>query len=644
LKSYEDILTEFREKLDTIPGKKDRVVEIIDFVMIYGDSYGPKTGPFLEEGIQLSKECGFEAGEIICLYNLHFFSEMTQGAGQPSAYYKGTDELVQLAERLRPDIEWHQMGLNLLSFFYWFRGEYEKGFNTIFEAIRMAEQVSPLNRAWNHFALAVFYFDTRDFENAKLYYEKSRGFFKESGHEYGLARASTGLGSIAIIQNRKDDALQLLEYSANIYRTLAHHSGLSRALNDLGTLEKSKGNYDKAVLLFNESIVLRKEINHAQGLITTYTELGETFFFMKKYEAALEQFQKGQQLALEIKSLQKQMRLYQLLYLTYKEFGDTQAALKNFERFYEIKTKLLSDEASNSIKRLQTQFEKEKSEKQAEIERLRNEELTKASAIIEQKNKDITDSINYAKRIQLGILPSEKTLQECFRNYFVLYQPKDIVSGDFYWAVKSEDRSTGNELSVIAAVDCTGHGVPGAFMSMLGNTLLNQTILSPDVKSAADVLNYLNDKLPENLKSSSQDMNIRDGMDMTLCIFDFRNMKMQFAGANNPCWIIRKGELTEIKGDKQPISASTDSEKKKFSNHFIDLQKDDCIYLFTDGYADQFGGPNEKKFTHRRLKELLILNSSKSVSEQKTILENTITAWKGRSEQIDDICVIGIKI
>jgi serine phosphatase RsbU (regulator of sigma subunit) len=645
LKRYEDVLSEFRQKLDSIPDKKQRAEEIIGFVMIYGDSYGPKMVPYIEEGIRLSKECGFDAGEVICYYNLHFFNEMTQGTTHSNSIYATlTNDLVEMAERLKPDKEWYHMGLNLLSFFYWFRGEYEKGFNTIFEAIRESDELSSLNRAWNQFALAVFYFDTKDFENSKMYYEKSRRFFTDAKHDYGIARASTGLGSIAIIQDRKDEALQLLESSTVIFRDLGHYSGLSRALNDMGTLEKAKGNYEKAIKLFHETAVLREEINHTQGLATTCTELGETYLLMKEYEQALEQFSKGLRLSIDVRSLQKQMRLHQLLYLTYKEFGNTEAALSSFEKFFEIKSKLLSDEANNNIKRLQTKFEKEKSEKEAELERMKNEALTKANAIIEQKNKDITDSINYAKRIQLGILPSEETLQKCFNEYFVLYQPKDIVSGDFYWAVESGNRETGDKLSIIAAVDCTGHGVPGAFMSMLGNTLLNQTILNPDVKSAADVLDYLNSKLPENLKSTSAEMNIRDGMDMTLCIFDLKNMKMQFAGANNPCWIIRDNELTEIKGDKQPISASTDLEKKKFSNHVIDLQKNDCIYLFTDGYADQFGGANEKKFTYKRLKELLLQNSRKDPSQQKAILERTIEDWKGSLEQIDDICMIGIRV
>ena len=203
---------------------------------------------------------------------------------------------------------------------------------------------------------------------------------------------------------------------------------------------------------------------------------------------------------------------------------------------------------------------------------------------------------------------------------------------------------TNNNLSIIAAADCTGHGVPGAFMSMLGHTLLNQTIKNPTVKSPGDVLNFLNAELPENLKSYEQDVTIRDGMDIALCAFDFENKKLYFAGANNPCWIIRDNAIIELKADKQPISASNDMLKTNFTNHEFDIKKGDCIYLFTDGYADQFGGPKGKKFKYKQLQEKLILLNALSLKEQKEKLTSIFNDWRGGLEQIDDVLIIGIKI
>jgi serine phosphatase RsbU (regulator of sigma subunit) len=548
-----------------------------------------------------------------------------------------------MVDEIRHDQEMYVIALNLISYFHWFRGEYEKAFNLAFESLKLNDDRAVLGKAWNNFGLAVFYFDTKDFENSEKHYRIAQDTFIQLDHEYGKARASNGLGSVAIVQNQVEKALSLLEYSATVYRKLGHYAGLSRVATDMGVLEKSRANYAKAVAHLKESINLRREIEHIQGLITSYSELGETYLLMKEYPGALEQLQYGLDLALEIKAQQKEMRLHKLLYDTFKALKNTELALHHFEKFFEVKSQILSDEAANNIKKVQTQFEKEKSEREADLERFKNEELSRVNAIIEQKNKDITDSINYAKRIQMGILPREGSLDKCLENYFVLYKPKDIVSGDFYWAADARDRETNNQLSVIAAVDCTGHGVPGAFMSMLGNTLLNQTIAHQDVSSAADVLNFLNHKLPENLKSTNE-QTIRDGMDIALCIIDKENMNMQFAGANNPCWIVRSGEIMELKGDKQAISASTDSVKQDFKNQILELKKDDHVYLFTDGFADQFGGPKEKKFGYRRFKEILLMNAGHTLAQQKSALAAAFEEWKGKLEQVDDVCVIGIRI
>ncbi len=273
-------------------------------------------------------------------------------------------------------------------------------------------------------------------------------------------------------------------------------------------------------------------------------------------------------------------------------------------------------------------------------ERLRFEnELKKKNELVSEKNKEITDSINYAKRIQRAILPSEEELSKALKNYFVLYHPKDIVSGDFYWGINTTTATNGNSLSVIAAIDCTGHGVPGAFMSMLGYTLLNQTIKNSKINSPADALDFLNTELPKNLKSYGQETSIRDGMDMALCAIDFENKKMYFSGANNPCWIIRNNEVIELKADKQPISASTDMEKKPFTNQQFDLETSDTVYLFTDGYADQFGGPKGKKFKYKQLEELLIEIYTYSPEQQSEIMKQRFEEWKGDLEQVDDVLV-----
>ena len=242
-------------------------------------------------------------------------------------------------------------------------------------------------------------------------------------------------------------------------------------------------------------------------------------------------------------------------------------------------------------------------------------------------------------------------LSICKDNYFLFYQPKDVVSGDFYWSATTITSHTKRPLGIFAVIDCTGHGVPGAFMSMLTNTLLNQTVKDPEINSPAEVLNFLNRELPENLKSKGCE--IRDGMDISLCTIDLESKELSFAGANNSGLIIRKNQSTEngiiqnpifieLKADKQAISACIDKEKKNFSNQKVFMQKGDILYLFTDGYADQFGGSNNKKFMRNNLKKLLLSIYQLPLKKQQDILKQRFEEWKGVHEQIDDVLVMGI--
>jgi phosphoserine phosphatase RsbU/P len=271
------------------------------------------------------------------------------------------------------------------------------------------------------------------------------------------------------------------------------------------------------------------------------------------------------------------------------------------------------------------------------------QQLEEKNGIIEEKNKDISDSINYAQRIQQAILPPLERLDKVLNNYFVLYRPKDVVSGDFYWHATVKTTPLNNEASseivVLAAVDCTGHGVPGALMSIIGSTILNQTVTNAAINTPADALSFLNKEVTKSLNS------IKDGMDMSLCAINFAKMELQYAGANNPIYIIRNKELIEIKADKKAIGADVENaEIKTFTNHLFSLKKGDGIYLFTDGYADQFGGPLGKKFKYKQFQDLLIEIQDKTIYEQKHILNSHHEQWKGSLEQVDDILVIGVRV
>ncbi|MGE0562509.1 MAG: PP2C family protein-serine/threonine phosphatase [Flavobacteriales bacterium] len=275
-----------------------------------------------------------------------------------------------------------------------------------------------------------------------------------------------------------------------------------------------------------------------------------------------------------------------------------------------------------------------------------HEELSIKKEIIEEKNKEITDSIQYAKRIQQALITPEDILKKIVPDSFVFFQPKDIVSGDFYWVAElstTKENEDNEKLCVFSVADCTGHGVPGAFMSLIGIKILNQSIKEKNINSPAEALDFVNTQVFDTVNKHSDEKNIvRDGMDAVLFAINFNTFSLSFAGANNSLYIVRDKEIIELKGDKQPIG--TYSNQNKFTNIRFQLQKNDVVYASTDGFPDQFGGQDGKKLKTKRFKEKLIECSALSVDEQKNELQKYFNSWKGNLEQLDDICVLGIKI
>jgi serine phosphatase RsbU (regulator of sigma subunit)/sugar lactone lactonase YvrE len=263
--------------------------------------------------------------------------------------------------------------------------------------------------------------------------------------------------------------------------------------------------------------------------------------------------------------------------------------------------------------------------------RVRTEQVVAQKEELAQKNKDITDSIQYARRIQFAILPPEVP----FKDTFILFKPKDIVSGDFYWLLEM----SGKEF--IAAVDCTGHGVPGAFMSIIGHNMLNKVVKEYGINKPSEILQHLDNEVSSTLRQTEDISAVKDGMDMTLIAFQKDKELVEFAGAYNAIYLVRNGELIEWKGDRHAIGRSITFAEKEFTNHEISIREGDTIYMFSDGYADQFGGEKGKKFKVQPMKELILSLQDKPMEEQRMILDKTIETWRGNIEQIDDILIIG---
>ncbi|MDA3882949.1 MAG: YfiR/HmsC family protein [Bacteroidales bacterium] len=268
---------------------------------------------------------------------------------------------------------------------------------------------------------------------------------------------------------------------------------------------------------------------------------------------------------------------------------------------------------------------------------IKNTEVSKKRDMITEQHKHITDSIVYARRIQHAILPPENIIAQNIPNHFILFKPRDIVSGDYYWMTQIDD------LIVITAADCTGHGVPGAFMSLLGITFLNEIVHEKNILEPHLILNELRLRIINSLNKQHSEEEYKDGMDMAICLIDKKQNTLSYSGAHNPLYIIRNGELEEIKADRMPVGLSEKMDSS-FQVHKKTINPGDAFYIFSDGYADQFGGPDNKKFMARSFKKLLLSIHEKEMEEQKSILDSTITEWRGDTEQIDDILIIGLKM
>jgi len=303
-------------------------------------------------------------------------------------------------------------------------------------------------------------------------------------------------------------------------------------------------------------------------------------------------------------------------------------------------------ELENIVKERTAEINQKKEEIQAQADFLEeaNTEITSQKEEIQKSHKHITDSIIYAKRIQSAVLQSSAFIETLLPEHFIFFKPRDIVSGDFYFVKKIK------QFVLIAVADCTGHGVPGAFMSMLGITLLNEIVRRNDIQSANQVLDELRTQIKNSLQQSGQKNEAQDGMDIAFCVINAETLEMNYAGAYNSCWIFRspkvqlfeKVELFELPADRQPVGIYR--AEKPFSQHNFQLAKDDTIYLFSDGYPSQFGGDKNETFKTKRLKELLSCIYSLPLDEQKAILEQKFEAWRGNYEQTDDVLVLGVRI
>jgi CheY-like chemotaxis protein/serine phosphatase RsbU (regulator of sigma subunit) len=492
--------------------------------------------------------------------------------------------------------------------------------------------------------IGMIYAETADFDQALVYFKKSLRMSEKQGKTTDIISELINISQILQNQKNYSESNQNLEKAVSMSQEISDFTSLkncyllfSENYELLGMSDKSKEYFDLAASL--KSHLQKEEIKKFESR----TKMAEAESFAKDVEIKskdqkIESITKEQQLTLDLLKKEKELselrkkeslakeRNTQIIILSLSAI----LILVSLSLFFIFKQLREKKRANRMLERSNQQIieEKKKTEEQRDI--------------ANNQKKKITDSIYYAKRIQSAVLPPLSSFEKIIPDHFIFYRPRDIVSGDFYWITEKEG------IVILAAVDCTGHGVPGAFMSMLGvaylNDIVNKTTFNRHIRSlhANEILNQLRENVINSLHQTGKTNETKDGMDIALCIIDFEHKSLQFSGAHNPVYLIRSGKLMQLEADKMPIGIYK-TDDVPFSNHEITLEKDDLLYIFSDGYYDQFGGPRNMKMFSSNFRKLLLEVHQKPMSVQKQLIEEYYDNWKGNNEQVDDVLVIGFK-
>jgi serine phosphatase RsbU (regulator of sigma subunit) len=502
------------------------------------------------------------------------------------------------------------------------------------------------------------------------------------------------LGSVLITQNRSEEAINYFEKAVEGFNKDGNKAYAAMAMTMIGEAYVNDSDYVAAEKYFLHAMPKFEEENDEYAIAINCTNLGSIELHKKNYAKAFAYFDRALKLNLKREAWDNiknnALKLSELMETQNK----SSEALKYYKMYVQYKDSVINIERNKALANAESKYNAEKKEQQLilknlELEKSQSEvkqrntliyifigallifvvllfvvyrlyrqkrktnivlnrqfseiklkttQIEEQKNIIEEKNKDIMDSINYSKHIQQAILPSENLIQKALPNSFFIYKPKDIISGDFYFIENTPERV------YFAVVDCTGHGVPGALLSVFSQNTLKK-IISTKKGMPHEILTEICQEFKANLTSdNNESLSINDGMDIALACLDKKDNKLYFSGAKNPLLLMRNSEMHELKADRWSISGRNEDQQLKFTHHELELKKGDKIYMFSDGFADQFGGPKGKKYKYKQIKELIMEASKMVLSEQKKFIESSFNSWKGNLEQLDDVTLICVNL
>ena len=571
---------------------------------------------------------------------------------------------------------------------YYYKGDYTASLKNHTKAAQLLDKsVDNYRLSAIYTNIALVYIDLGKYTSAETYLFKSLKIDKKRNDPKLIADTYNNIGTIYKDKEEYLKASGYFEQSLH-YRKIANDTlGMPSTLTNLGSVNIQTGHYEIAQNQLYNALSLYNKNKDVFGNALVYNCLGDLKIAEKKYDEAIDLYSKSLIVAYKNNMQSYISYSYEWMAFAYEKQGNYKKAYEYHLKHTKISDKIYNSENSALLAEIQTKYETEKQKKQiieskAELSRqstitnvfifgfiimsvlvffilksykmkIRNNKIIleqklaveKQNKIIEEKNqlvetqhKDIKDSIKYAERIQGAILPPKNLWTSILPNSFVLYQPKDILSGDFYWIAETED------YKFIAAADCTGHGVPGALISIVNYNLLNKAVLEKHITNPGEILDAVNIWLTESLHQTYDNSSVKDGMDISLISINKQTNEIKFSGANNPLFVYSETGIKEYKGDKFPVGSFVEEQSVSFKTISVEVNKGDMLYLFSDGYADQFGGEKGKKFKIKNLREEFKEAQKIPVKEQKKYLHKRFTEWKGDLEQVDDVMIIGIEL
>lgn len=627
-------------------------------------------------------------------------AEYKMDEGQSSEAIPYYDSALMLISK--NEAEWRANVIRQKGRAYYDLADYKNAMDLYLKSKDIFEKHKLYNKDYGHLLhyIGSVFKRQKDYDKALEYYEQE---LKLAHDLKDLSVEAEALYLCASMYGHKGDLEKELEYcgkSLKLFEETGSASGVALMKGNIAGIYADMGDIPKAMEYTKSAMTYYEKEGDGEKMAWSYSALGNYQSDLGHYAQAMQWYKKALQTTetFDRKKLLMQKGIKYSMSFTYAKMNDFRNAFYTFLDYTDIKDSIENAENKEYLRELESKYNVEKKDheiamlnkdkqmQEAEIARkdleqnlaaeqhrsqrnffiggliflfvvlgvaayayftkrksnqllnLQLAEINRQNLIIAEKNKDITDSIQYARRIQEAVLPPAEQLNEFFRDSFVFYRPKDIVSGDFYWF------NANSEQAIIAVGDCTGHGVPGAFMSIIGHDLLNQIVLEEAVHQPREILRLLDIRVSTTLNKRGQQQEYQDGMDIAICHFDKKSSILTFSGANRPLIIKRNADIIELSPNKFPVGGNQDETCKVFYQHEIELSHQDITYLFSDGYADQFGGTNGKKFKYQQLKMYLKNITTDSFPAQLNNIAQVFDNWKGELEQVDDVCVIGVKL